>query len=211
MNTQTPVIVQNQDGLLGVLENPEALQVGSEARIAVRLTSGKVVLVPVDLMVQQFDGSFFLDLTAGAVDHLESVDAKIRNETKAANALVVPVVAESVEVEKHLVEQGRVQIRKTVTTRDEVVRDSLRVDEVEVERVPINRVVDGPVGNRQEGETLVVPVYKEVLVVEKRLMLVEEIRITRRQTEQPFSQTVPLRTESVVVDRSSAVGEAVGG
>ena len=218
MNTQAPVIVQNQDGLLGVLEHPEALQVGSEVRIAVRLNSGKVVLVPVDLMVQQFDGSFHLDLTADDVDHLESAPVtgtqtrQVRDETRAAKTAVVPVVAESVEVEKHLVEQGRVQIQKTVATHDEVVRDSLVVDQVDVERVPINRVVDGPVGNRQEGETLVVPVYKEVLVVEKRLMLVEEIRITRRQTEQPFSRTVPLRTESVAIDRSTATGdESVGG
>ena len=225
MNTQAPVIVQNHDGLLGVLEDPNALQVGSEARIAVRLTSGKVVLVPVDLMVQQFDGSFHLDLTADAVDHLETAKTETETKTKAARktkaatrtrqvgdidnaaeAVVIPVIAESVEVEKRLVEQGRVQIQKTVATHDEVVRDSLVVDAVEVERVPVNRVVDGPVGNRQDGETLVVPVYKEVLVVEKRLMLVEEIRITRRQTEQPFSQAVPLRTESVAVDRSSAAG-----
>ena len=72
MNSQDPVIVQNQDGPLGVLAHPEMLEVGSEARIAVRLTAGKVVLVPVDLMVQQPDGSFFLDLTADAVDHLET-------------------------------------------------------------------------------------------------------------------------------------------
>ena len=217
MTNVAPVIVQNADGLLGVLEHPEALRVGSEARIAVRLTSGQVVLVPVDLMVQQEDGSFHLDLAASEGEKLETEVKAREEETNATRtsdratlargdgAVVVPVIAESVEVEKRVVESGRVQIHKTVQTTDQVIHDSLIHENVEVERVPINQMVDGPFGNRQEGETLVVPVWKEVLVVEKRLMLVEEIRITRRRSEQPFTQTVAVRTESVVVDRDDLV------
>ena len=211
MTNVAPVIVQNADGLLGVLEHPEALRVGSEARIAVRLTSGRVVLVPVDLMVQQDDGSFHLDLAAAEVSRLETAHEAKRatrggGQTESVagqDAVVVPVFAESVEVAKHLVESGRVRIHKTVATTDQVVNDSLLHEDVEVERVPIHQMIDGPVGNRQEGDTLVVPVYKEVLVVEKRLMLVEEVRITRRRSEQPFAQTVPVRTETVVVEREN--------
>jgi uncharacterized protein (TIGR02271 family) len=219
MATQAPAIVQNNAGLLGVLERPESLRVGSEARIAVRLVDGRVVLVPVDLMSQQPDGSFFLDLDAAAVGALETESgtgaaaavgaaAGGRSAARAGDAVVVPVVAEEAEVAKREVEVGRVRVRKSVEVADRVVADSLAREDVEVERVPVNRVVDGPVGNREEGETLVVPVYKEVLVVEKRLMLVEEIRITRRRTEQPFSRTVPLRTEVVEVERSSAANDA---
>jgi len=216
MTNTAPVIVQNQEGLIGVLEHPEALRVGSEARIAVRLTGGRVVLVPVDLMVQQEDGSFLLDLSAAEVAKLEA--AKVAERTVASgeqtkshlaeSATVVPVIAESVEVEKRQVESGRVRIEKTVQTTDQVVNESLMHEDVEIERVPINQVLAGPVGNRQEGDTLVVPVLKEVLVIEKRLMLVEEVRITRRRTEQPFSQTVPIRTESVAVDREELADPA---
>lgn len=71
MTPPTPVLVQNSVGPLGVLEHPERLEVGSEARMPVRLHSGPVVLVPVDLMVEQDDGSFFLDLSAEEAAALE--------------------------------------------------------------------------------------------------------------------------------------------
>ncbi len=159
-------------------------------------------------MVQQDDGSFFLDLTAEespswkpTQEHAGGPGVERRAEAVAdGTPWWSPVFAESVEVAKRLVESGRVRIQKTVATTDQVVNDSLLHEHVDVERVPIHQIIDGPVGNRQEGDTPGRPVLKEVLVVEKRLMLVEEVRITRRRTEQPFAQTVPVRTETVVVD-----------
>jgi len=206
MKNKVSPIVQNADGLLGVLEHPESLKDDSDARIAVRLTSGQIVLVPPDLMVLQKDGSFHLDLSASELLNFETEHASAQTSTverydQAGDSVVVPVVAETVEVAKRRVESGRVRVEKTVKTTEQTVKDSLTHEDVEVERVPINKVIEAPMGNRQEGDTLIVPVLKEVLVVEKRLMLVEEVRITRRKVEQPFSQTVPLRVESVVVER----------
>lgn len=79
---------------------------------------------------------------------------------------------------------------------------SLRRDEVQVERVPVNQFLpDGAPapGSRYEGEILVVPVLREVMV--KRLLLVDELRVTTRRviTEEP--QTVLLRHEEVHVER----------
>ncbi len=205
MANKVSPIVQNDDGLLGVLEHPESVRGDSDARIAVRLTGGRVVLVPPDLMVLQEDGSFHLDLSASELLKLETEEVGSNKRkvgvVQGEAETVVPVVAETIEVSKRRVESGRVRVEKTVRTTDQVVNESLVHEDVEVERVPINKVVEATVGNRQEGETLVVPVLKEVLVVEKRLMLVEEVRITRRKTEQPFSQTVPLRAETVKVER----------
>ena len=76
---------------------------------------------------------------------------------------------------------------------------------VEVDRVAVGRYVDGPEAPRQEGDTLVVPVFEEVLVVEKRLVLKEEIRITRRRvSETAAPQRVTLRSEEIVVERDAA-------
>ena len=206
MKNKVSPIVQNDDGLLGVLEHPESLKSHSDARIAVRLTGGQVVLVPPDLLILQKDGSFRLDLPASELLNFETEQAtaqksKVERYDQAEDSVVVPVVAETVEVAKRRVESGRVRVEKTVKTIEQTVKDSLTHEDVEVERVPINKVIEAPMANRQEGDTLIVPVLKEVLVVEKRLMLVEEVRITRRKVEQPFSQTVPLRVESVVVER----------
>ncbi|MCA1628121.1 MAG: YsnF/AvaK domain-containing protein, partial [Acidobacteria bacterium] len=61
-----------------------------------------------------------------------------------------------------------------VREREEIVDELLLKEAVEVERVIINREVDAPVPVRYEGETMIVPVLEEMLVVEKRLVLKEE-------------------------------------
>ena len=54
---------------------------------------------------------------------------------------------------------------------------------------------------RHDGDTMIVPVYEEVLVVRKRLMLKEELHITRRKREVSRPQTVSVRREEVEVER----------
>jgi hypothetical protein len=56
--------------------------------------------------------------------------------------------------------------------------------------VQIDRIVAEPPVQRQEGDTLILPVVEEVLVVEKRLMLREEIRITRRREQVEQVRTI---------------------
>ena len=84
---------------------------------------------------------------------------------------------------------------------EEVVDPPLLRDEVVVERVPIKRVVDGPISVRSEGDTMIVPVLEEVLVVETRLLVTEELRITTRRTETHRPVPVTVRREDVTVER----------
>jgi uncharacterized protein (TIGR02271 family) len=116
-------------------------------------------------------------------------------------AVVVPVVAEQLEVQKRKVEGGGVRIRKTVREREEVVDEPLMREEVQVKRVPVNKVVDGPVPVRHVGDTMIVSLLEEVLVVEKKLMVKEELHITKEQVESYRPQRVRLRTEEAVVER----------
>jgi uncharacterized protein (TIGR02271 family) len=115
--------------------------------------------------------------------------------------LVIPVIEERLEVEKNRRETARVRVRKTVESEDKVVEDMLVEQAYDVQHVPVNRVIEGPVEPRYEGDTLVLPVVEEVLVVEKRLMLREEVRITRKRQEHRSPQTHTLRREKVQVDR----------
>ncbi|MFD1693079.1 DUF2382 domain-containing protein [Azotobacter chroococcum] len=55
---------------------------------------------------------------------------------------------------------------------------------------------------RQEGDVTVIPVLEEVLVVEKRLVLKEELRVRRVVHEEPHSVPVTLRREQVTVERT---------
>ena len=78
----------------------------------------------------------------------------------------------------------------------------LAEEHIEIERVSINEFVPGPVSVRQEGDVTVVPVVEEVLVVEKRLMLREEIRLTRRRQTRRHAEKIPLRAEQARVLRA---------
>ncbi len=78
----------------------------------------------------------------------------------------------------------------------------LRHDEVEVERVPVNRAVSELPSVRLEGSTTIIPVVEEVVVVEKRLILVEELHVRRKSVAETRQIPVVLRSEQVRIDRS---------
>jgi stress response protein YsnF len=54
---------------------------------------------------------------------------------------------------------------------------------------------------RHVGNTMIISLLEEVLVVEKRLMLKEELHITKGEVETYKPQRVTLRTEEAVVER----------
>ena len=114
---------------------------------------------------------------------------------------VIPVVEEILDVRQRRVETGRVRITKIVHEREEEVKAPRVREEVTIERVTLNRMVDAPVSMRQEGDTFIIPLLEEVVVVERRLMVKEELRITKRRIEEQASQQVKLRREEVVVER----------
>ncbi|MGZ9050532.1 MAG: DUF2382 domain-containing protein, partial [Allosphingosinicella sp.] len=116
----------------------------------------------------------------------------------------IPVVEETVAVDKRQKVTGVVRAR-TETREDVVVVDEPMLSEqVEVERVPMDRIIDRPVPVRQEGDTTIIPVF---VVVEKRLKLVEELRITKRQTIKHEPQTITLRRQEAVIERLPAPDE----
>ncbi len=124
---------------------------------------------------------------------------------------VIPVIQEAVRVEKREFESGKVVVHKTVVERDEAVEILLRQQDLSVERVPVGRVVSEAPQTRQEGDTLIVPILEEVLVVEKRLMLKEELYIRKQSSERTEHQTIRLRSEQVKIEQTgrTSLDEAV--
>ncbi len=116
--------------------------------------------------------------------------------------VVVPVIEEQLEVERRTVETGgAVRVRKHVDEVPTDVHESLVTEHVDAERVPIGRVIQAPIGIRHEGDVTIVPVIKERLVIRKELVLVEEIRLTRRREVREAQEQVTLRRERVTVER----------
>jgi uncharacterized protein (TIGR02271 family) len=119
--------------------------------------------------------------------------------------LTVPVIEEQLLVDKQVVEKGRVRISKRVRETDETVNVPLVQENVSVERVPVNQyVAEAPPPVRYEGNVMIIPVLREVVVVEKRLVLVEELRVTKEQTQTQETQKIRLRKEEVEVKRVSS-------
>lgn len=123
--------------------------------------------------------------------------------------VVIPVVEEQLHVSTEQVETGYVRISKTVHQEETTVDVPMHYEQYDVERIAVNRYVETPPEVRYEGETMIVPVLREVAVVEKRLMLVEELHIIKRQLVSNVSQQVTLRKEEVTVTRV-ANGETQG-
>ena len=133
-----------------------------------------------------------------------------RSAAAAVERVTVPVIEERAVVRKRKKVTGAVRVRTVVREREELVDEPLAAEEVDVERVPVDRWVEAPVPVRQEGETTIVTLHEEVVVVEKRLRAIEEVRITRRRTTRRAHERVVLRREEAVAERLDPAAEEVG-
>jgi uncharacterized protein (TIGR02271 family) len=189
------VMVTGKNGMRGTIDTTAWPLDGSKAEVLVQLESGQRVLVPREALIQQGEGHYALtmDVANLAQQHAESA---LQQQPH-----VLPVIVEELDVQKRPRETGRVRITKRVHEQEVLVDEPLLRDEVAIEHVPINRFVEGPVSMRSEGETLIIPLLEEVLVVEKRLLLKEELHLTKRRVETYQPQRVTLRREEAVIER----------
>jgi uncharacterized protein (TIGR02271 family) len=128
------------------------------------------------------------------------------NEEVQAETKVIPVIEEKVEVTKKVIEKARVRVSKTVHEKTESFEVPLSSEEIVVKRVPKNEIVDVvPTGVRYEGEVMIIPVLKEVAVVEKRIMLVEEIHVIKNKHQHTETKEVVVRNEEVQVERTEII------
>lgn len=116
------------------------------------------------------------------------------------DALRVPIVEETLRIDKTQVETGRVIVTSAVHVDTVDVRDTLESRSVRVERVPIGHFIDAMPQIRTEPGRTIVPVVEEVMV--KRLRLVEEVHLVTETNSEPFDQSVALRRLDVTVERT---------
>jgi uncharacterized protein (TIGR02271 family) len=198
------LVLTDRDGLRGFIDESASGAGDERGQVLVRLEDGRQALVPAEEIRRERDGGLYLPFSLSELTQASPRSPVARwaaGGRDDGGSVVVPVVAEQLEVQKRKVEGGGVRIRKTVHEREEVVDEPLMREEVQVRRVPVNRVVDGPVPVRHVGNTMIVSLLEEVLVVEKRLMLKEELHITKEEVESYRPQRVRLRSEEAVVER----------
>jgi uncharacterized protein (TIGR02271 family) len=194
MNPPAVVRVTDPQGVHGTIDTTAWPLDGSRAEVPVSLEGGRQVWVSVQALIREEEGHYSIPMALGDLERRAGADPR-------GPPLVLPVIEETLAVDTRRVETGRVRIRKVVHEREELVDPPLLREEVVIERVPVNRVVEGPIPMRYEGDTMIVSVLEEVFVVETRLLLTEELRITTRRTETHRPVTVTVRREDVSIER----------
>jgi len=127
----------------------------------------------------------------------------------ATETQTIELLEEVLRVAKRTVEHGRVRVSVLTETEQRQVRETLRSSRVEVGHVAVGRRLEAGEAMpqpRTENDVLIIPVVEEVLVMEKRLVVVEEMHIRIVQSQEEVEQAVPLRRQRAVVERL-AVGE----
>jgi len=128
-------------------------------------------------------------------------DESLRSSAHTVSEEVIPLVEETATVGKRQVVTGRVRVRTVTDTIDELAHADVERETVEVTRVPVDRMVESTPDIRTEGDVTIVPVLEEVLVVEKRLVLKEELHIRRRVETETVEVPVTLRKQRAIVKR----------
>jgi uncharacterized protein (TIGR02271 family) len=100
-------------------------------------------------------------------------------------------------------EAGQVNVKKGVRTEREEVRVPKRREEVDIERVPVEGEARGGSGATEADigeDEVVVQVFEEEIVVSKRVVLKEEIRLRKRVAWEEDVVEVDLRKEEVEIE-----------
>ena len=129
--------------------------------------------------------------------NLAAIDAQINERGE----IVVPLIAEEIKISKKTVETGGVRVHKTVSENVQQINEPIIREHLDIERVEINQFVETAPAIRYEGDVMIVPVLEEVVVTQKRLLLREEIRLTKRREEIANVQEITLRREEISLEK----------
>jgi len=121
----------------------------------------------------------------------------------------IRVVEETARIDKREVQTGRVKVHTLVETSEQMVREALSSQNVKVTRVPVDQPVTRVPVIRTENGITIVPVLEEILVVEKRLILREELHIKQEVSHETVEVPVSLRKQRAVVERVDAQGQRI--
>jgi uncharacterized protein (TIGR02271 family) len=115
--------------------------------------------------------------------------------------LRIPLPVEEVSVSRREIKRANVHIALNTRTREQLIDEELTHVRVEIERFSIGQTVEAVPPIRQEGDITIIPVVEEVVIVERRLVLKEEVRVRRVSTKEQHQETVVLRQQEAVVTR----------
>jgi uncharacterized protein (TIGR02271 family) len=114
---------------------------------------------------------------------------------------VIPVIQEQLHITKQVIESGTISISKKIIEENYDAELSVYHEDLVVERIAKNEYIEGDLPKiRTDGDTTIIPVIKEIII--KRIMLIEELHITKRKTDALVPVHEVLRKEEITISRS---------
>jgi uncharacterized protein (TIGR02271 family) len=136
--------------------------------------------------------------------------ANISADETLSDDAVIRLAEEALSVGKRTVETGRVRVKRTTRERTEKVNIGLSRETVDIRRVPIGKPVKRPPRVRQTATEIIIPVVEEVVVIERRLVLKEELHIRKVRSVEKHVEEVTLREQIATVDRVASQSSVDG-
>ncbi|MBA3943633.1 MAG: YsnF/AvaK domain-containing protein [Herpetosiphonaceae bacterium] len=214
MDVQRGMIVAGPDGRIGVVSDVVYEADSTPARIIVQRDDGQAMVlhpgsyhvdagvVRLNALQESTSGTMTQPIPARNTGYeTRSFATTDVQHVQAGGEVVIPVIQEEINVAKRQVEGGGVRVNKRIEEHEETVEQPIFREEVTVERVPIGRTIETAPEARQEGDTLIIPVVEEMLVVEKRLVLKEEVRVQKRRVQETEQARVVVRAEKVDIEQ----------
>ena len=187
--------VYGDNGLKGtLLSTARFLDASPEKRL--RLEDGREIMVPSSALIAQPDGSYYFR-SNGEPEPPAAAPPPAPEQVIEAHHAEPEYIPEPARLPEPIDRQPQPEPRQVFAPS---AAGPLFREDCDVERVPIRRMIDQPAEIRQDGDTLIIPLMEEVLVVEKRLMLREELHIRRRRETKAGDDRTPIPSSELKVD-----------
>lgn len=136
------------------------------------------------------------DEDAKSLEDLDQSEGETRRKIELAEEVAT--------IRKRVVDHGGVRLETVTETRDETVTAALKGSDVEIRRIPRDEVVQTAPPIREEGNTTIIPILEERVVLRTELVLVEEVHLIRSETRETVEIPVSLRSQRVIETRLKA-------
>lgn len=123
---------------------------------------------------------------------------------QSADERTIPLFEEQLDVGKVEAVTDRLHVSTHVEERSVLVEETVERGNLTVERFAVDRAVETAPEPRQDGNTLIVSVVEERLVIEKRLFVIEELHITRVTTTESVALPETVRSMRAVIERADS-------
>lgn len=118
---------------------------------------------------------------------------------------IIPVIQEDVVIGTERATTGTVRVRTVIDQAEHAIDEPVTTTDVEVKRIPVDLWTDEPIADRVEGDTRIISVHREEVIVQRRLHVVEEVHVMLRKREERHREIVRTRQTKVVVDRDGSI------